>query len=163
MFPTPSLYVALQPPKSRFIAPFPLHLSHSRSRSRVLGVSLSVPLPLSRLDRGDLVQAEAEVTQALLAAQQTRLKAEADVRAAQLRFVAARDNLARYRSGVLADAQRVLDGMRLSYRHGAASLLELLSAQRSADQAWLAYLQAQADLATATVQLQLSVGQRPAL
>lgn len=133
------------------------------SRSRMLAVGVSVPLPLSRLDRGDLVQAEAEVTQALLGVEQTRHKAEAEVRAAQFRFVAARDNLQRYRGGVLADAQRVLEAMRLSYRHGAASLLELLSAQRSADDAYLAYLQAQADLATATVQLQLSVGQSPAL
>ncbi|UJB65662.1 TolC family protein [Acidovorax sp. YS12] len=133
------------------------------SRSRTLAVSVSVPLPLSRLDKGDLVQAEAEVTQAMLGLEQARHRAEADVRAARFRFVAARDNVARYRDGVLADAQKVLEGMRLSYRHGAASLLELLVAQRSADDAYLAYLQARADLATATVQLQLSVGQRPAL
>ena len=38
-----------------------------------------------------------------------------------------------------------------------------LSAQRSADDAYLGYLQADADLAKATVDLQLSIGQRPAL
>ncbi|MBN9574101.1 MAG: TolC family protein [Alicycliphilus denitrificans] len=131
--------------------------------SRVLAVSVSVPLPLSRLDRGELVQAEAEVTQALLGVEQTRQRAEAEVRAAWFRFQAARGNVARYRGGVLADAQRVTESMRLSYRHGAASLLELLAAQRSADEAYLAYLQARADLAAATVQLQLSLGQRPRL
>jgi cobalt-zinc-cadmium efflux system outer membrane protein len=77
--------------------------------------------------------------------------------------MSARENVQRYRNGVLADAQKVLEGMRLSYRQGAASLLELLSAQYSADEAYQNYLQAQADLATATVELQLSVGQKPAL
>jgi cobalt-zinc-cadmium efflux system outer membrane protein len=132
-------------------------------RSRMLKVGVSMPLPFSRLNKGTLVQAEAEVTQAMLELDHARHKTEAEVRAAQFRFLAARENVQRYRNGVLADAQKVLEGMRLSYRHGAASLLELLSAQHSADEAYQDYLQAQADLATATVELQLSVGLRPAL
>lgn len=132
-------------------------------RSRMFKVGISVPLPLSRLNKGALIQAEAEVTQAMLELDHARYKTEAEVRAAQLRFMSARENVQRYRNGVLADAQKVLEGMRLSYRQGAASLLELLSAQYSADEAYQNYLQAQADLATATVELQLSVGQKPAL
>ena len=122
-----------------------------------------MPLPLSRLDRGDLLQAEAAVTQAMLALQQAQNRAEADVRAARFRLAAARENVQRYRDGVLRDAQRVLEGIRLSYRHGEASLLELLSAQRSADDAYLGSLEAETELAKATVELQLSVGRRPAL
>ncbi|WP_293503654.1 TolC family protein [Roseateles sp.] len=132
-------------------------------RSNTLSLSVSIPIPLSRLQRGELVQAESAVTQALLALRQTELKAEADVRATHAQFLAARENLARYRDSVLADSQKVLEGMRLSYRNGAASLLELLNAQRSADDAYLAFLQAQSDLANATVLLQLSLAQRPNL
>jgi cobalt-zinc-cadmium efflux system outer membrane protein len=133
------------------------------SRTSTLSLSVSVPIPLSRLQRGELVQAESAVTQALLLQRQAELKAEADVRGTHAQFQAARENLARYRDNVVADSQKVLDGMRLSYRNGAASLLELLNAQRSADDVYLAYLQAQADLANATVQLQLSLGRRPGL
>ncbi len=132
-------------------------------RSNTLNVSVSIPLPFSRLQRGELVQAEAAITQALLGVQQAELKAEADVRASYLQFSAARDNLQRYRESVLANAQKVLEGIRLSYRNGAASLLELLAAQRSADDAYLAFLQAQADWAASAVQLQLSLGLRPVL
>lgn len=132
-------------------------------RSRMLGVSVSIPLPLSRLQRGELIQAESEVTQAMLALREAELKAEIDVRNALTAFQAAQDNLQRYRDSVIADADRVLDGMRQSYRQGAASLLELLDAQRTADETYLDYLQAQADLAGATVELQLSTGLRPAL
>jgi len=131
-------------------------------RSNALTLSLTVPIPLSRLDRGDLVQAESAVTQAMLGLRQTELKAQADVRVTFAQYEAALENLARYRDATLVDADRVLEGMRTSYRHGSASLLELLSAQRAADDTWLAYLQARSDLAAATVRLQQSVGRPPA-
>ncbi|WP_420992367.1 TolC family protein [Cupriavidus sp. 30B13] len=132
-------------------------------RSRMLGVSVSVPLPLSRLQRGELVQAEADVTQAMLAVREAELKTGTEVRRALLAFQAARENFERYRDAVSADADRVLDGMRRSYRHGAASLLALLDAQRTADETYLDYLQSRADLAGATVALQLATGERPSL
>ncbi|WP_254783192.1 TolC family protein [Mitsuaria sp. PDC51] len=131
-------------------------------RSNTVSVSVSVPIPLSRLDRSDLVQAESAVTQALLALRQTELQAQADVRATHAQYRAALENLTRYRDATLGDARRVVEGLRLSYRHGAASLLELLSAQRAADDTELAYLQARSELAAATVRLQLSLGRAPA-
>ena len=132
-------------------------------RSRALSLSLAIPIPLSRRDKGDVVQAEAGVTQAMLALRQAELKAETDVRAAQLHLRTAQARLARYRDGVLVDAQKVVDGMRLSYVKGSASLLEWLAAQRSADEAYQGYVQARADAAIASTQLQLAIGQRPRL
>ena len=132
-------------------------------RSRALSVSLAIPIPLSRRDHGDVVQAEAGVTQAMLALRQAELAAETQVRTAQRQWRSAQERLARYRDGVLVDAQKVVDGMRLSYVKGSASLLEWLAAQRSADEAWQSYLQARADVAIASTQLQLAIGQRPRL
>jgi hypothetical protein len=122
-------------------------------RSRALSLSLAIPIPLSRRDHGDVVQAEAGVTQAMLALRQAELKAETEVRTAQRQWRSAQERLARYRDGVLQDAQKVVDGMRLSYVKGNASLLEWLAAQHSADDAWQAYLQARADAAIASTQL----------
>ena len=133
------------------------------SRSRALSISLAIPIPLSRRDTGDIVQAESSVTQAMLALRQAELKAETDVRAAQLHLRTAQERLARYRDGVLLDAQKVVDGIGLSYFSGNASLLEWLAAQRSADDTWQGYLQARADVAIASTQLQLAIGQRPRL
>lgn len=131
--------------------------------SRTLAVEVAIPLPFSRLQKGEIIQAESAVTQAMLGLRAAELKTDAEVRSNYAQFLAARENLRRYRESVLADSDKVLSGMRLSYRNGQASLLEFLAAQRSADDAYQAFLQAQADLATATVQLQLSVGLRPAL
>ncbi|PHV33441.1 transporter [Janthinobacterium sp. BJB312] len=133
------------------------------ARSRALSISLAIPIPLSRRDKGDIVQAESSVTQAMLALRQAELTAETQVRTAQRQLRAAQDRLARYRDGVLLDAQKVVDGMRLSYVKGNASLLEWLAAQRSADEAYQGYVQARADAAIASTQLQLAIGQRPSL
>ena len=132
-------------------------------RSRALSLSLAIPIPLSRRDKGDVVQAEAGVTQAMLALRQAELQAETQVRTAQRQLRTAQDRLARYRDGVLVDAQKVVDGMRLSYVKGNASLLEWLAAQRSADDAYQGYVEARADAAIASTQLQLAIGQRPSL
>lgn len=133
------------------------------ARSRALSISLAIPIPLSRRDTGDIVQAESSVTQAMLALRQAELTAETQVRTAQRQLRSAQDRLARYRDGVLVDAQKVVDGMRLSYVKGNASLLEWLAAQRSADEAYQSYVQARADAAIASTQLQLAIGQRPSL
>ncbi len=133
------------------------------ARSRMLSVSVSIPLPFSRLQRGELEQAEARITQAMLDLRGAELTAQTEVRSAHATYLAARDNAEQYRMSVLPDADRVLDGKRRAYRHGSASLLEVLDAQRSADDTYQAYLQARADLAAAAVQLQLSIGERPSL
>ncbi|MCU6497440.1 TolC family protein [Rugamonas sp. A1-17] len=125
-------------------------------RSLSLGLTVSVPIPLSRTQRGEVLQAQSAVTQATLALRSAELKAQIDVRRLYAQFRAAQANEQRYRESVLMQSDKVVQGMRLSYKKGAASLLELLTAQRSADEVYLAYLQAKADLATATVQLQLA-------
>lgn len=132
-------------------------------RSNTLGVSIAVPLPFSRLQRGELIQAESAVTQAMLGLRQAELTAATGVRQIIAGYNAARDSVQNYRDATLGDVQAVLAGMQLSYSKGAATLLELLTAQRAANDEWLAYLQAKADLASASVQLQLSAGKRPQL
>lgn len=129
-------------------------------RSLALNLTVSVPIPLSRMQRGELVQAESALTQAQLQLGAVLLKAETDVRVAHAQYGASAGNLQAYTEHVLVDAQQVLDGTRTSYRKGAASLLELLNALRTADEVYLAYLQAVADSANARVRLQQSAGQR---
>lgn len=128
--------------------------------SLALNLTFSVPIPLSRMQGGELVQAESALTQAQLQLGAVLLKAETDVRVAHAQYGASAGNVQIYTEHVLDDAQHVLDGTRTSYRRGSASLLELLSAQRTADEVYLAYLQAVADRAKARIRLQQSAGQR---
>ncbi len=137
--------------------------SPTLQRSLALGLTVTVPIPFSRLQHGEQTQAEAALTQAQLQLTSVLLKAQADVRATQARYRAVADNERHYREQVQQDAERVLEGARISYRKGASSLLELLNAQRTADEIALDHLQAQADLANASLRLQLNAGMRPAL
>lgn len=137
--------------------------SPTLASSLALGLTVTIPIPFSRLQRGELIQADTALTQAELQLRSTLLKAETEVRAIYTQYKADALNVQSYSEHILTDADHVLDGMRTSYRKGAASLLELLDAQRTADDVYLSYLQALSDLASATVKLQLSVGMRPDL
>jgi len=65
-----------------------------------------------------------------------------------------------YRSGYLDDAQRSRDISEYAYRHGAASLLDFLDAERSYRATQLAYRQALASYMLALEQLRGAVGTR---
>ncbi len=132
-------------------------------RSLELGLTVTIPIPFSRLQKGELIQAETALSQAQLQWSSIMLKAETEVRATFTQYQAASQKVRHYREHVLQDADRVIDGMRTAYRMGSASLLELLNAQRTADDVYLGYLQALADLANTTVKLQISAGLRPDL
>jgi outer membrane protein, heavy metal efflux system len=138
-------------------------INNPAEHSLTLGLTVTVPIPLSRLQDGEVRQAESALTQAMLQLQSTVLRAQIDVQATHAMYRAAAQNVQRYREVVLDDADRALDGTRLSYRKGAASLLDLLDAQRTSDDVHLGYLKALADLANATVKLQLSAGGKAAL
>jgi cobalt-zinc-cadmium efflux system outer membrane protein len=138
-------------------------INNPAEHSLTLGLTVTVPIPLSRLQDGEVRQAESALTQAMLQLQATVLRARIDVQATHATYRAAGENVQRYRDVVLDDADRTLEGTRLSYRKGAASLLDLLEAQRTTEDVHLAYLQALADLANATVKLQLSAGGKAAL
>src|SRR5258708_666104 len=121
-----------------------------------LGASLSVNLPFSRLrHRGELEAARATHTQAELQLRSTQLQVEQEVRDAYSRYQAAVLRLELYRGGMLKDADRVLEARLYAYQRGGATLLEVIDAQRTSADVYLAYSQALADHARALVNLEL--------
>ncbi|MBC3917022.1 TolC family protein [Undibacterium sp. CY18W] len=125
-------------------------------RSNALSLTVTIPIPFSRTQSGELSQAQSALTQAQLQLRSTLIKAETEVRSSYLQYQAALQNIKNYKEHVLDDSERLLQGVRTSYRKGAASMLELLNAQRNADEIYQAYLQAEATLAIARVKLQQS-------
>ena len=122
-----------------------------------LGASLSVNLPFSRLrHRGELETARATRTHAELQLRSTQLQVEQEVRDAYSRYQAAVQRLELYRGGMLKDADRVLEARLYAYQRGGASLLEVIDAQRTSAEVYLAYSQALADHAHALVTLELA-------
>jgi cobalt-zinc-cadmium efflux system outer membrane protein len=119
-----------------------------------IGATLTVPIPFSRIWRGELDGAHAQHGAA--AAQQSALEraVEVEVRQAVVRYDAAAARVRLYTQGMLGDAQQVLERTLFNFRRGGSSLVEVLVAQRTANDVTLAYLDALSEAARAAVDVE---------
>jgi len=119
-----------------------------------------VQLPIFDRNQGEIARAGFAITQAqeqqLLASGQVMT----DVRDAFESLRANDQIVGLYRSGYLDQAQHSRDISEYAYRHGAASLLDFLDAERSYRATQLAYRQALASYLLALEQLRQAVGTR---
>lgn len=132
----------------------PADVAGGAPAARSLGLTLSMPLPFSRLSRADLEGARAAASQAQTQVQAARKRVDVEVRQALARYEAARRSVAIYAGGILANADHAFEATRYSYERGAARLIEVLDAQRTVDDVYLGYAGALADRARALIALQ---------
>lgn len=123
-----------------------------------LTATLSLPLPLSRIYKGELTAARYTELQAAATRRSSELRAEIEVRKELSRYEAAVRQVRLYTQGVLVDADRVLAATLYSYQRGAATLLEVLSAQRTVADVYLAYYGALADHARHLIAVEQAAG-----
>ena len=126
------------------------------------GISLfgQIQLPIFDRNQGEIARAGFAITQAQQQAQFANGQVLTDVRDA---FESLRSNdqvVGLYRSGYLDEAQQSRDISEYAYRHGAASLLDFLDAERSYRAIQLGYRQALASYLLALEQLREAVGIR---
>lgn len=126
--------------------------------SDFLGATVSVPLPFSRLYHGEVNAAYAQQMQATNLEKATAVRVEAEVRAAVARYQAANARVRLYTGGMLADADKVLEKTLYNYTRGGATLVEVLIAQRTDNDVYLAYYDALADAAHALVDVEQAAG-----
>jgi cobalt-zinc-cadmium efflux system outer membrane protein len=117
-------------------------------------------MPIFDRNQGEIARAAYAITQAQEQERFANGQVQTDVRDA---FENLRTNdqvVGLYRSGYLDEAQQSRDISEYAYRHGAASLLDFLDAERSYRSTQLAYRQALASYLLATEQLRQAVGTR---
>ena len=124
----------------------------------LVGVSLTVPLPFSRIYRGELDAALASQRQAHSQLQAARTRAGSELRQALARFSAAAARVALYDSEALADADALLEKMLYSYQRGGATLVETLIAQRASSDVHLAWFDALNDRAHTLAAVEQAAG-----
>lgn len=131
---------------------------HREAGDESLVAGLSVPLPLWYRRQGEIEtalgtkhRAEAERLRAQNELEQAITQHAQEVRTAQ-------DQLHVFETGLLKQAEQTLAVARTSFRQGAASLLDVLDAQRVSRQTLLEYAQVRADLSIALVRLERSLG-----
>jgi len=123
-----------------------------------IGLSLSLPLPLWNRYRGEVEAARQTALQAGVSLRAVEVRARADVRQAVARYRLANERVAQFVGGALADASAVYTAKLFSYEHGAATLLEVLNAQKTENDVRLAYLDALAERAKALVAAEQAAG-----
>lgn len=125
--------------------------SSSLPASNFVGLTFTVPLPFSRVYRGDLDVAYSAKDQSDTLVNASEARVELEVRQAVVRYGAAEARVKIYDGGMLADADTVLERVFYNYRKGGATLIEALVAQRTANDVYLSYYDALASAAHALV------------
>jgi len=131
---------------------------HREAGDESLTAGLSVPIPLWYRRQGEIetalgtqYRADADRRRAQQELEQAITQHTQEVRTAQ-------DQLQVFETGLLKQAEQTLTAARTSFRQGAASLLDVLDAQRVYRQTVLEYAQVRADLSIALVRLERAVG-----
>lgn len=123
-----------------------------------LSALVSLPLPLSRVFRGELTAARHTAEQAHAAQQAAALRAEIEIQQAMVRYRATVKQVGLYTQGVLSDAERVHTATLYSYQRGGATLLEVLNAQRTVEDVYLNYYTALAEHARNLIAVEQAAG-----
>jgi len=123
-----------------------------------LGFFFSIPLPVFNRNQGEIERARQEQRQ--VSARTRALEAEVrnELATAWQQYDAARTLLTRLENEMLAQARRVLSTMEYSYRSGAASLVELLDAQRVYNDTMQSYNEARAEYARSLYLIDAVIG-----
>ena len=119
---------------------------------------VQLPLPLFYRQQGEIARGEAEVRAQRAAAEKLRAQALVDVKLAWAAVDTNRRLVERMRARLLERSRRTRDLVQVQYEKGAASLLELLDAQRVWAQTRAEYLKDLHDFWLALFQLDAAVG-----
>ena len=120
----------------------------------------SIQLPIFDRNQGEIARTSFAITQAQQQMQFASGQVMTDVRDAYENLHTNGQIVGLYRSGYLDQAQQSRDISEYAYRHGAASLLDFLDAERSYRTTQLSYRQALASYLLALEQLREAVGTR---
>ena len=120
----------------------------------------TIQLPIFDRNQGEIKRAGFAITQAREQQLYASGQVLTDVRDAYEGWRANDEIVGLYRNGYLSDAQKSRDITEYAYRHGAASLLDFLDAERSYRSIQLAYRQSLASYLLSVEQLREAVGTR---
>ena len=135
----------------------PFYPKGSVSNAMGLGIA-SIQIPLFNRNQGEVVRAKSEHLRSDFLAEAARNQVLQDVETAYAAFESSRERVRLYEQTYLSSAKESLDIQDYSFRHGAASVLDFLDAERTYRAAQLAYRQQIAAYVTNVAQLEAAVG-----
>jgi cobalt-zinc-cadmium efflux system outer membrane protein len=125
---------------------------------QTLGASVSIPLRIFDRNQGEKLRTQLEIDRDEKLMEATRAQVFSDVDSAYATVTSSVTLLQPYKDRYLQQALRVRDTIAFSYEHGAASLLDFLSAQAEYRSVQVNYLNLVASYLGAANQLNLAAG-----
>ena len=113
------------------------------------GIGVSFPLPLWNRNGGNIKAAQAAVEQYELALEKVKAQNASDAANAQVEYREAHDRLQRYQTLIALQSAKSRASVSFAFEKGAASLVDLLEAERTDNTVRMALAQAQSDTASA--------------
>ena len=125
-----------------------------------VGFGVSIEIPIHDRNQGEIARSRIAARQAVAAAEAVQMGVLTDIRSSYAGFRTSDQVASLYESGYLKQATDSRDISNYAYQHGAASLLDLLDAERSYRAIQLAYRQALAASMSNIEQINFVVGKR---
>lgn len=119
---------------------------------------VSIPLKFSNRRKGELKAAQYTLEQSELNYQQAVLALNNEVSQAFIHYESQRKQVDQYKSGMLTEANEVLEKKVYGYRRGEVSLMDVLLAQRTHNELKESYYQTLFNQAVALIELERAVG-----
>lgn len=118
-----------------------------------VGIGVSFPLPLWNLNRGNIDAAKASVAQLNSALGKARTQAAADLANAHVEYREAFERLERYQTLIVPQSASSRASVAFAFEKGAATMIDLLEAERTDNTVRMGAVQARADTASAVADL----------
>lgn len=119
-----------------------------------LSAGVAFPIKFSSLNRGTVRAADLAVKQSEIAYRDTELQIRSEVISAYNNYITQNKKIEQYNLGLIADAEKILNGRLYAYQHGESDLLEVLNAQRTYTDLQINYLEALFDYTSALIELE---------
>lgn len=126
------------------------------ARSATAGIS--IPLSFSNINKGAIKAARFRIVQSEILEKEMELQIQADISQAWFKYEAEKKKVAQYKTGVLGDSQKVLDGMVYKYKRGETNILDVLVAQRTYNEVRQEYLETMKGYVASLVELEKVCG-----
>lgn len=126
--------------------------------SRSLTGGVSIPLKFSNINKGAVKAARFRIEQSNIRKRDLILQVRTEISQAWYNFEAEKKKVNQYKTGMLEESQKVLDGMVYKYKRGESSILDVLIAQRTHNDVREQYLETMKGYASALVELEKTCG-----
>jgi len=132
------------------IAPSPAHIGY--------GIGISLPLKFSSMNKSELKASQLALKQSEIDCRDAENILTTSVRQAFVIYEAQKKQLNQYHSGLLTEAESILEKKMYSYQRGETSFLDVLHAQRTYNEIRKGFYEAHYDYLVALIELERATG-----